>query len=187
VFLKKAKSEKTDEELLLLYQADHDLEWLSSLFLRYASLVYGVCLKYLRNREDAQDAVMQIHEKLIESLLKHQVTQFRSWLYVFARNHCLMQLRTRKGRNHEEMPISLVENGLSLHPAEDSALESDLERLERCIGRLVGEQQRCVQLFYLEEQCYKDISRVTGFDLGRVKSYIQNGKRNLKICMENND
>lgn len=187
MFLKKAKSEKTDEELLLLYQADRDLEWLSSLFLRYTGLVYGICLKYLQDRDEAQDAVMQIHEKLIDSLLNHQVNQFRGWLYVFARNHCLMQLRTRKTRRVEEMPASLMENGLSLHPVEDSALEANLERLERCIARLPEEQQRCVRMFYLDEQCYKDITLSTGFDLGKVKSNIQNGKRNLKICMEANE
>ena len=187
MFLLKAKSDKTDEELLILYQADHNLEWLSILFLRYATLVYGVCLKYLKDREDARDAVMQIHEKLIESLLRHEVAQFRGWLYVFARNHCLMQLRAQKKNTAQEFPISLMENGLSEHPSEDSALESDMVRLEKCIAKLAREQQQCVRLFYLEEQCYKDISEATGFDLKRVKSYIQNGKRNLKLCMERND
>ena len=173
--------------MLLLYQADHKLEWLSTLFLRYTTLIYGVCLKYLRDREEAKDAVMQIHEKLINSLLNHEVSQFRGWLYVFSRNHCLMQLRAQRGKTTEQIPISLMENGLSAHPREDSALEGDIERLEKCIARLLGEQQQCVRLFYLEEQCYRDISKVTGFDLGQVKSYIQNGKRNLKICMEKND
>ncbi len=187
MFLGKTKSDKTDEELLLLYQADHNLEWLSTLFLRYTTLVYGVCLKYLRDREEAKDAVMQIHEKLIISLLNHEVSQFRGWLYVFSRNHCLMQLRAQRGKATEQISVSLVENGLSLHPQEDSAFVEDIGRLEKCMARLIGAQQQCVRLFYLEEQCYKDISQVTGFDLGQVKSYIQNGKRNLKICMERND
>lgn len=185
--MQKPLSGKSDEELLGLYQADHDLEWLSSLYLRYASLIYGVCLKYLCDRDMAKDAVMQIHEKLIDSLLRHQVSNFRSWLYVFAKNHCLMQLRSLKGRITEEIPLTLMENGLSHHPEEDVALESDLQRLERCIARLSGEQKQCVELFYLKEQCYRDISNNTGFDLSRVKSYIQNGKRNLKLCMENNE
>lgn len=186
MFLRSAKSDKSDEELLRLYQSDQKLEWLSVLFLRYTSIVYGVCLKYLRDREEAKDAVMQIHEKLIQALLQHEVRQFRGWLYVFARNHCLMQLRAQKGKTTQEIPVSLMENGLSQHPMEDSALEDDMERLEKCIAKLAGAQQQCVRLFYLEEQCYKDIAQTTGFDLSLVKSYIQNGKRNLKICMEKN-
>lgn len=184
--MQKPNNGESDEDLLLLYQTDHNLEWLSCLYLRYTSLVYGVCLKYLRDREAAKDAVMQIHEKLIRSLLRHQVTHFKSWLYVFAKNHCLMYLRAQKGKITEEIPLSLMENGLSQHPEEDSVLESDLEKLEKCIARLSGEQKQCVSMFYLEEQCYKDISTATGFELSRVKSYIQNGKRNLKLCMENN-
>jgi RNA polymerase sigma factor (sigma-70 family) len=187
VFLRKAQSDKTDEELVRLYQADLKMEWLSALFLRYTPLLYGVCLKYLRDREDAKDAVMQIHEKLITSLLNHEVRQFRGWLYVFARNHCLMQLRAQKAKSSQEIPISLMENGLSEHPDEDSVLESDMQRLEKCIAKLGVEQQQCVRLFYLKEQCYKDIALSTGFALSLVKSYIQNGKRNLKQCMERNE
>lgn len=186
MFLRKANTEKTDDELLRLYQTTHNLEWLSALYLRYASLVYGVCLKYLKDRDDAKDAVMQIHEKLIESLLQHQVSNFRSWLYVNARNHCLMQLRARKGKISGEIPPFLMENGLEQHPEGDIDLEQSLVKLEKCIETLVGEQQHCVRLFYLEEKCYKDVADETGFDLNQVKSYIQNGKRNLKICMEEN-
>lgn len=185
--MRKSQSDKTDEELVSLYRADQNLEWLSTLFLRYAPLVYGVCLKYLRDREDAKDAVMQIHEKLIVSLLDHEVHQFRGWLYVFARNHCLMHLRSLKTKSSQEIPISIVENGLSEHPIEDSVLESDMQRLEKCIAKLGVEQQRCVRLFFLKEQCYKDIAATTGFALSLVRSYIQNGKRNLKLCMERNE
>lgn len=187
MFFRKDQTDKTDEELVRLYQTEQNLEWLSALFLRYATLVYGVCLKYLRDRESAKDAVMQIHEKLIISLLNHEVRQFRGWLHVFARNHCLMQLRAQKSKISEEIPITLMENGLSEHPADDVILENDMERLEKCISRLNAEQQQCVRMFYLEEQCYKDIATVTGFELKLVKSYIQNGKRNLKLCMERNE
>jgi RNA polymerase sigma-70 factor (ECF subfamily) len=184
VFLRKANTGKTDDELLRLYQATHDLEWLSALYLRYASLVYGVCLKYLKDREEAKDAVMQIHEKLIESLLRHEVSNFRSWLYVNARNHCLMQLRSQKGRKTEEISPFFMENGADLHLEDE--LDQSIAKLQKCIETLAGAQQQCVRLFYLQEKCYKDIAGETGFDLGQVKSYIQNGKRNLKICMEEN-
>ena len=185
MFLRRARSEKPDEELLHLYQTTRNLEWLSTLYLRYAPMVYGVCLKYLKDREEAKDAVMQIHEKLMESLLQHKVTNFKSWLYVNARNHCLMQLRAGKGKITEEISPFLMENGAVQHPEEEE-LELNLASLEKCIEKLLEAQQQCVRLFYLQEKCYRDIAAETGFDLNQVKSYIQNGKRNLKICMEEN-
>lgn len=184
MFLRSSHVDKSDEELIRLYQTDHRLDWLSSLYLRYASLVYGVCLKYLRDRNEAQDAVMEIHEKLITSLLKHDVSNFRGWLHVFTRNHCLMILRSRKGKSMEEITPSLMENGQSLHPEEDVVLEREPERLERCLKELAEPQKQCVTLFYLEDKCYKEITALTGFEHNQVKSYIQNGKRNLKQCME---
>ena len=186
MFLRKQASEKTDEELLRLYKATGDLQWLSSLFLRYASLIYGVCLKYLKDREESKDAVMQIHEKLIGSLLKHDVANFKSWLYVNARNHCLMQIRASKGKKTEEISPFFMENGPPAHPEDELDVERDISRLEKCIETLGSGQQQCVRLFFLQEKCYKDIVEETNFDLNQVKSYIQNGKRNLKICMEAN-
>ena len=184
MFLRKSSSEKTDGELLTLYQTTQDMEWLSTLFLRYAPLVYGVCLKYLKDREEAKDAVMQIHEKLIFSLRQHSVLNFKSWLYVNARNHCLMQLRTTKGRKQEEISPFIMETGTPEHLEEETEKELNIIHLEKCIETLIEAQQQCVRLFYLQEKCYKVIAEQTGFDLNQVKSYIQNGKRNLKICME---
>ncbi len=184
MFLRNSHIDKSDEELIRLYRTDQRLDWLSTLYLRYASLVYGVCLKYLQDRDDAQDAVMEIHEKLITSLLRHEVSYFRGWLHVFARNHCLMIIRSRKGQAFEEITPTLMENGQSLHPEEDVVLERENERLERCLKGLAGPQQQCVTLFYYEDKCYKEITAITGFDHNQVKSFIQNGKRNLKLCME---
>ena len=186
MFLRKDHPKKTDDELLRLYQTTRDLAWLSTLYLRYAPLIYGVCLKYLKDKDEAKDAVMQIHEKLIESLLQHTIVNFRGWLYVNARNHCLMQLRSQKGKITVEISSFLMENEQEQHPGEEIELEQRIVKLEKCIETLEGDQQQCVKLFYLHEKCYKDIADETGFNLNKVKSYIQNGKRNLKICMEEN-
>ncbi len=175
-----------DPELVRQYKKSGDLGILGQLFSRYTSLVYGVCLKYLRDREDAKDAVMQVFEKLVQSLKEHQVDNFKSWLYVTTRNHCLMQLRSRKGKFKEEITPHLMESELLLHLEDEPELEQNLTKLEKCIEELAAEQKMCVQLFFLREKCYQDITGLTGFDLGKVKSYIQNGKRNLKICMERN-
>jgi len=173
--------------LMLQYKESGDIAVLGKLYQPYMSMVYGVCLKYLKDRDDSKDAVMQLFEKLPAALRAHEVANFKSWLYVMARNHCLMQLRSKKGKFSEELGPDLMENDFLLHQQDDTELENDLSRLENCIGELEDEQQKCVRLFFLEEKSYKDISAITGFDLNKVKSYIQNGKRNLKICMERNE
>ena len=177
----------SDLELIRQYKESEDLEILGYLFSRYTSLVLGVCLKYLKDREEAKDAVMQVFEKLVQSLKEHNIENFKSWLYVTTRNHCLMFLRARKGKYKEELSLQLMDSELILHLEEEPEMEQNLSKLEKCIEQLAEEQKRCVQLFFLEEKCYKDITGLTGFDLNKVKSYIQNGKRNLKICMDQND
>jgi RNA polymerase sigma factor (sigma-70 family) len=174
----------SDPDLIGQYRESGDLAVLGELYGRYMSLVYGVCMKYFKDREESRDAVMQIFEKLVTTLREHEVTHFKSWLYVSARNHCLMQLRGRKGRNFQELSPHLMENEAFVHLEEEPEMESNLSKLERCIGQLVAEQKHCVTLFFLQQKCYKEIVELTGFDDNKVKSYIQNGKRNLKICME---
>ena len=175
-----------DSELIEQYKKSGDLGIIGTLFSRYTSLVYGVCIKYLKDREDARDAVMQLFEKLTQSLKEHDIVNFKSWLYVTARNHCLMQLRAKKGKFVEHLSSQRVETALILHLEEEPELEQNLSKLEKCIETLAQDQKWCVQLFFLQEKCYKDITGITGYDLNKVKSYIQNGKRNLKICMERN-
>jgi RNA polymerase sigma-70 factor (ECF subfamily) len=143
-------------------------------------------MKYLKDRDQAKDAVMQVFEKLNQSLHQHEVANFKSWLYVTTRNHCLMHLRARKGKEANEITPNLMESEYMLHLENEPEMEENLSKLEKCIEELVLEQQHCVRLFYLDEKCYKDVATETGFNLGQVKSFIQNGKRNLKICMERN-
>jgi RNA polymerase sigma-70 factor (ECF subfamily) len=176
-----------DPELLLQYKANGELEVLGELYNRYMSMVYGACLKYLKDREESRDAVMQIFEKLIVTLKEHEVTHFKSWLFTTARNHCLMQLRSRKGKNFEEISPFHMETNTDAHQEEEIDLETNLSKLEKCMNTLNAEQKACVDLFYLKQKCYKEIIESTGYDDTKVKSYIQNGKRNLKICMNRNE
>jgi RNA polymerase sigma factor (sigma-70 family) len=176
----------SDEELLAFYKRTTDINMLGMLYNRYMSMVYGVCLKYLKNREESRDAVMQIFEKLVETLKTHEVSNFKGWLFVTSRNHCLMQLRAAKGKYFEELSFQVVESAENGHPQWEDDPELNYSKLSKCIEELNDEQQRCVRLFYLEEKCYKEITQLTGYDDNKVKSYIQNGKRNLKICMERN-
>jgi RNA polymerase sigma factor (sigma-70 family) len=176
-----------DQRLIARYKNGNDLQVLGDLYKRYMPLVYGVCMKYLKDREESRDAVMQIFEKLVDALKKHEVSHFKSWLYTLARNYCLMKLRSQKGVHFEEINASHVESDPFMHPENELQSELNLRRLERCLEELGEEQKTCVRLFYIQQKCYRDISEATGFDGNKVKSYIQNGKRNLKICMERND
>ena len=174
-----------DEALLRIYRQSGDLAVLGGLFERYMPLIYGVCLKYLKDEEAAKDAVMGIFEELIIKVKQHEVKQFRGWVYVLSRNYCLMQLRS--GKKIAEVSLDEVMEIIPfLHPEENNNKEEALKALERCIERLAEGQKQSVSLFYLEEKCYKEVAEITGYSMNDVKSYIQNGKRNLKICLEKN-
>lgn len=173
-----------DQQLLQNFYADGNNEWLGSLLQRYTLLLYGVCMKYLKNEEEAKDAVQQVFLKAITELGKYRVDYFKSWIYMVAKNHCLMKLR---GRN--KFPVAINEQLLGTpDEVEDLgahlAKETTLTDLEQALGQLNSEQQQCITLFYLKKMSYQLIAEQTGFTLMQVKSHIQNGKRNLKLMLE---
>ncbi|HEX5668644.1 MAG TPA: sigma-70 family RNA polymerase sigma factor [Chitinophagaceae bacterium] len=175
----------SDLELIERYKKTHNNEILGLLYERYMHLVYGTCLKYLKDSEAAKDAVMNIFEELMTKLRTHQVDHFRSWLFVVSKNHCLMQLRKESRTHTTEIPVSLMQSEEDIHLNGVMEKEKHLNDLEDCLNRLPDEQQRSVRLFYLENKCYNEISDITGMEWNRVRSHIQNGRRNLKICMDN--
>jgi RNA polymerase sigma-70 factor (ECF subfamily) len=182
------KSSKPDEDLLKEFTLTGDLEVLGELYSGYMHLVYGVCLKYLKDRDGSMDAVMQIFEKLITEIPKQKIVNFRSWLHVVTKNYCLMQLRSQKLQDekmNEWMIDSVIymENTSFLHPIDED--EPDIEKaLEDCIERLKDEQKKCIRQFYYENKCYYEIAHNMGLDEKKVKSHLQNAKRNLKLCLE---
>ena len=175
----------TDAELLEQFSATGDNELLGVLLQRYTLLLLGVCMKYLKNEEEARDSVQQIFLKVIQELQKYKVEYFKSWLYMVAKNHCLMKLRDRQGKIPKEL-----DERLHATPGEETdiqrLLQNDraLDVMEESLKELNPEQQQCVTLFYLEKRSYQEITDLTGFTLMKVKSYIQNGKRNLKNLIE---
>ncbi len=162
------------------------MQVLAALYQRYMELVYGVCLKYLSDSELAKDAVMQVFEELILKLKKHEVDNFKSWLYTLAKNHCLMQLRSQKNKKTVAISADLMQNEEALHLNGELQKEAEFKKLERCLQTLSAEQQQTVSMFYLEQKCYNEIVDKTGLDWKKVRSLIQNGRRNLKICMDKN-
>ena len=175
-----------DNELIELYKQAGDLTILGRLYQRYMDLVYGVCLKYLKDPEPAKDAVMQIFEELVSKVKKHDIENFRGWLHQVAKNHCLMQLRTPKNLKTVELKTELVQSGENVHLNGILEKEENFKKLEYCIGTLSNDQQVAIRLFYLEEKCYNEIVEITGQEWNQVRSFIQNGRRNLKLCMEKN-
>jgi len=175
----------TDQELLEQFYADHNNEWLGILLQRYTLLLLGVSMKYLKNEEEAKDSVQQIFLKVIQELQKYKVEYFKSWLYMVAKNHCLMKIREKQGKITTE-----INDRLATKPGEESdrqaLLENDqtLELMDLSLKELNPEQQQCVTLFYLQKKSYQEVSEATGFSMLQVKSYIQNGKRNLKLLIE---
>lgn len=179
-------SKESDESLLEKYTSSEDLNVLGELYTRHSEMVYYVCLRYFKDEEKSKDAVMQLFEQLIVKIKKQTVQDFPKWLYVVAKNFCLMELRSSK-----KMEIStdeFVEFPTNLHPQEDYAeKEERLSQLENCIEKLPEKQRISIDLFFINQKCYKEVVELTGFSMNDVKSYIQNGKRNLKNCMEKSD
>jgi RNA polymerase sigma-70 factor (ECF subfamily) len=184
----KPKVLKSEQDLLNEFTALRDPGVLGELYSGYMHLVYGVCLKYLRDRDESQDAVMQIFEKLITEIPKQKIENFRSWLHIVTKNYCLMQLRSQKSNNEKlnewvNDPLVFMENYRVLHPIDED--EPDLEKgLADCIERLKGEQKECIRQFYYENRSYNEITVNLGLDEKKVKSHLQNAKRNLKLCLE---
>ena len=175
----------TDTELLEKFYADKDNQWLGILLQRYTLLLFGVCMKYLKNEDDAKDGVQQVFLKVIAELHKYKVEYFKSWVYMVAKNHCLMKLRDRQGK----IPAVLNEQAIAVEaePASKQVhLEKDrmLDAMSISLDELNKEQKLCVTLFYLDKLSYQEIVSRTGFSMMQVKSYIQNGKRNLKILID---
>jgi RNA polymerase sigma-70 factor (ECF subfamily) len=176
----------TDRELVEQYRATRDPVLLGALFERYVHLALGVSLRYLRNREDAEDAVMEVYEHLTTALLKHEVANFKSWLYSVVANHCRMILRRRKGAPQAVLASEeLLDAVLASAPAphEDGESQRLIQALPAALARLSEGQRRCLELFYLEGHSYAEVAARAGYALNEVKSHIQNGKRNLKLML----
>jgi RNA polymerase sigma-70 factor (ECF subfamily) len=173
-----------DGQLLKHFYATHNNEFLGELLQRYTMMLLGVCMKYLKNEEEAKDSVQQVFLKAINEMNKYEVGYFKSWIYMVAKNHCLMKLRD-KGKYTTE-----INERTMATPAEEADMlqyvqkDRQLELMDTALTQLNTEQKQCVTLFYLQKKTYQEITDETGYSLMQVKSFIQNGKRNLKILME---
>ena len=191
LFFKKKYKPISESELLIEYRQYGDLSILGKLYEPQMEMVFAIAMKYFKDEDEAKDTVMALFEELIPKLRNHEVENFKAWLGMVARNYCLMVLRKKnlvlvddeilnnENSNHNFMEFSTTE-----HLMDDWDLEQNLTNLERCLETLNLEQKQAVALFFMQEKTYQEVSQLTGFEVNKVKSYLQNGKRNLKICME---
>ncbi len=172
-----------DEDLLARFYADGNKEWLGILLERYTMLLFGVCMKYLKEEDTARDTVQQVFLKALSEIPKYRIDNIGGWLYRVAKNMCLSLLRDKKiwseperlaqMEQPEEVPVSLL-----------MEREKDIDRLKDELSRLKAEQKVCLTLFYLDKKSYQEVAALTGYDVKQVKSHIQNGKRNLRMRLE---
>lgn len=185
-FFKRNISACTDGELLELYNSTLKSEYFGELYNRYIPLLYGLCLKYLQDGDKAQDAVMQLFEDLLPKVARYEIKEFKTWVYSVAKNYCLQLLRKNNPEVLTDFDHTFVESFDILHLLIEDNDDLTIEALNRCIGKLPEPQRISIVAFFMDEMSYADIVEKTGYQLKSVKSYIQNGKRNLKMCIEKN-
>ncbi len=192
-FLKLNKiTSASDSKLIASYKHTNDSKYIGELFKRYAHLVLGVCMKYLKDESEAQDMTMLIFEKLMNDLRVYDVQNFKSWLYMVTKNQCLLYFRKIKGHetvelklnNYDDDENTSMEYASPQHPEDGESKEFHLQKIEDGLTKLNPEQKTCLELFYLQNKSYVEVAKITGYNMKQVKSYIQNGKRNLKIYLE---
>lgn len=175
----------SDEDLLGKLESHSTTEIVGCLFLRYKYLIYGLCLKYYKNQHDAEDVTMEIYEKLVKTIRKHKVENFKSWLYTLTKNHCFEKLRSIKTKSPKNVEAALMYSEGIFHLDNKEVKEIEFKKLNDCIAKLKSLQAKCVELFYFKKKSYDEISQELDMEWSKIRSNIQNARRNLKICIEN--
>lgn len=179
LFIKSGKhSDKNDEEIISEFRKSHDNVFIGILFDRYNHLVFAVSMKYLKNEEDSKDTVIRVFEKLPRDLEKYSIQNFSAWLHTVTKNDCLRFLSKKK--NHSSSIENIPE---PFEEEEESFITDYLPNLDHALEKLNDQQRICIEMFYIQNLSYEEVSEKTGYSLNQVKSYIQNGKRNLKIIL----
>ncbi|PWK17437.1 RNA polymerase sigma-70 factor (ECF subfamily) [Arcicella aurantiaca] len=192
LFFKKKHKPQTEIDLLKEYRQTGDLSVLGKLYEPEMEMVFTIAMKYFKDEDDAKDTVMQIFEELIPKLRQHEVENFKAWLGMVTRNFCLMALRKKNlivtndeiFTDEDSSENHFMEFSTTEHLNDGFDVEQNLTKLEDCLKTLNSEQKQSVELFFMQEKTYQEVAQLTGFEINKVKSYLQNGKRNLKICMD---
>ena len=188
MWLFKKKEYTSDEDILKHYKQTGDKEIFADLFKKHVTVVYGTCLFYLQDKDEAQDATMQLFEKLLLDVNNREIDHFKGWLSFVVRNHCISLIRKQKSQSKNvKMYYEFEYQDANLETEESIGRVGDeqmLEQMKQSLPKLKEGQRICVELFYLKDKSYQEIANETSYSLNEIKSYIQNGKRNLKLLME---
>lgn len=172
----------TDEQLVSKYMDSGNDDYLTELYRRYIDMIYGVCLKYYKNTTEAKDASADIYLLLLKRAKGKEINNWKPWLYTVVKNHCLEQLRSRSSKVSKQLDANIVYSEEVFHPYSESK-EGELNQLSQCIETLPEDQRKCIEMFYLEKKSYQQLSEILSLSWSSVRSKIQNGRRNLKNCM----
>lgn len=181
----KTYTDKSDDELVKTYQASYENQLVAALFNRYLEMIFGLCLKYFKDKEKAKDATLEIYQLLQNKLRTHKVDSFKNWLYTLSKNYCLEQLRKKNTWRDKEREAAVMYSEQVFHP-DDVDKEEVLTKLEECIEKLPLLQKECIDRFYYKKEPYTSICESLDINWNKVRSYIQNGRRNLKNCISDN-
>jgi len=177
----------SDEELIAKFRKTQNKDCISTLFDRYSHLVYGLCLTYFKEPAKSKDAVLEIFEKTIDKIGNAEIRTFKPWLFTVSKNHCLNQLEKENVKIKNEREYMRTQDKVEidgLNFGYETIKDERLQILMKAIDALKPDQKVCVELFYLKQKPYQEVADLTGFTMLQVKSYLQNGKRNLKILMD---
>ncbi|MEA1874490.1 MAG: sigma-70 family RNA polymerase sigma factor [Bacteroidota bacterium] len=189
ILLSSARMNEADQTLIKMYRETEDKALIGELFNRHSGFVLAVCMKYVQDTALAEELTVEIFESLFKKLKKHKVDYFKTWLYSVAKNHCLLHhrsantFRKHKGLFQQEQD-GFMESEESMYLSEENKKVNEAKDVQNALEQLKPEQKICVELFYIENKTYEEISRESEYNIKKVKSYIQNGKRNLKLILE---
>lgn len=183
-FFGKKTLNDSDEDLLVLYTQTNSSDYFGELYNRYIPLIYGLCLKHLQSIEKAEEAILELFKILLPKVSDYEIKDFKTWIYRVAKNHCLQIVGKEKQHILVDLDTSVWAEDNILHLLEGNGPRDEIAALNHCIQKLPVQQKICIPLFFKEEMSYEDIAEQTGYLLKTVKSQIQNGKRNLKTCIE---
>ncbi len=184
-WIKPQNTELSDEELIVMIKKAKSQEFAASLFSRYVEMIYGIGLKYFKDSEKSKDMTMDLYPKFVSKIKNHEIKHFKSWLYVLVKNQCLEKLRKEKREGEKFLDFKNVQSEDVFHPIQEDMKEKAFNDLDDCIQNLEKSQKQCVKLFYLEKKSYVEITKMLDLDWNKVRSLIQNGRRNLKNCLAN--
>jgi RNA polymerase sigma-70 factor (ECF subfamily) len=188
-FKTSSNSKLSDEELIKKFRFSHDNSYLGELFLRYTPYVFGVAVKHLQNQKDAEDLTLTTYNKISSDLKRIEVLDFKKWLYKLIVDQCNIEKKKKSASNEESKMILIEEltkeeDNLFINTdAKNTTLDTNSLRL--AIDTLNESQKMCIDLFYIQNKSYQEVSEITGYSLNQVKTNIQNGKRLLKTYIEN--